>query len=52
MFFKVLCLYDLWGGYSIIGFGDILFLGFLVFFCLWYFFECCFVVFFVMGDRI
>ncbi len=34
MLLKVPRLYDPWGGYSIIGFGDILLPGLLVSFCL------------------
>lgn len=36
MLLKVPRLYDPWGGYSIIGFGDILLPGLLVSFCLRY----------------
>ena len=45
MLLKVPRLFDPWGGYSIIGFGDILLPGLLVSFCLRYFPACCFVVY-------
>lgn len=52
MLLKVPRLYDPWGGYSIIGFGDILLPGLLVSFCLRYFPACCLVAFSAMGNRI
>jgi len=52
MLLKVPRLYDPWGGYSIIGFGDILLPGLLVSFCLRYITAHCFVAFSAMGDRI